>query len=216
MTVVGDEEARLAPSGDCPAHPHRLSGGSGFVEKRRVREGQSREVRDHRLKIQQGFESALGDLRLVGCVRGVPARVLQDVALDHAGNDHVRVAHADEGPEHLILVRHGLQVLEELELAERTAILSGKRGQREGLAPDRGRNRRVRESLEGRVAEGREHVGHVPFARADVTAREGVRRIQPGIRHPHRVAAARHTGRIKRRSGAQRRARSPCRRSSGS
>ena len=37
---------------------------------------------DHRLEVEQRLEPALGDLRLVGRVRRVPAGVLQDVALD--------------------------------------------------------------------------------------------------------------------------------------
>ena len=59
--------------------------------------------RDHRLEVQQRLQPPLRDLRLVGRVLRVPARVLQDVALDHRRRDAVRVAHADERLPDLVL-----------------------------------------------------------------------------------------------------------------
>ena len=52
---------------------HRLRGGGGLVEQRGVGGGQAGEVADHRLEVEQGLEPALGDLRLVRRVGGVPA-----------------------------------------------------------------------------------------------------------------------------------------------
>ncbi len=50
---------------------------------------------DHGLEVEQRLEAALGDLRLVGRVGGVPGRVLQHVAPDHRRRDGAVVAQAD-------------------------------------------------------------------------------------------------------------------------
>ena len=65
------------------AHVHGLGRGGRLVEQRGVGDRQAGQVGDHGLEVEQRLEPALGDLRLVGRVLGVPARVLQDVALDH-------------------------------------------------------------------------------------------------------------------------------------
>ena len=70
-----------------------------LVEQRGVGDRQAGEVRDHRLEVEQRLEAALRDLGLVGRVLRVPARVLEDVALDHRRRDAAVVAHADEGAE---------------------------------------------------------------------------------------------------------------------
>ena len=74
-------------------------------------------VDDHRLEVEQGLEPALGDLRLVRRVLRVPARVLEDVALDHRRRDAVVVAHPDERTEHLVASGHVLQLDQQLVLA---------------------------------------------------------------------------------------------------
>ena len=53
--------------------------------------------RHHRLEVEERFEPALRDLRLVRRVRRVPARVLEHVAQDDARRDAVVVAEADVG-----------------------------------------------------------------------------------------------------------------------
>ena len=85
MTVLRDKETLALAARDGVAHVHRLGRGCGLVEQRRVRQRQRRQVRDHRLEVEQSLESALGDLGLVGRVLRVPARVLEDRALDDAG-----------------------------------------------------------------------------------------------------------------------------------
>ena len=71
-------------------HRHGLGGGGGLVEQRGVGELQAGQVDDHRLEVEQRLEPALADLGLVGRVGGVPARVLQHVALDHRRRDACR------------------------------------------------------------------------------------------------------------------------------
>ena len=82
VAVLRHEEAVLAGLRHRAAQRHRLGGGRGLVEEGRVGEGQAGEVGHHRLVVEQGLETALRDLGLVGRVLGVPARVLQDVAQD--------------------------------------------------------------------------------------------------------------------------------------
>ena len=85
------------------AHGHGLRGGGGLIEQRGVGDIEAGQVNDHRLEVQQRFEAALGDFGLVRRVGGVPAGILQEVALDHGRRDAVVVAHADVGAEDLVL-----------------------------------------------------------------------------------------------------------------
>ena len=84
-------------------HGHRLGGGGRFVEQRGVGDVEAGQVGDHGLEIEQRFEPALRDLRLVGRVGGVPAGIFEDVALDDRRRDRVVIALADEGAEDLVL-----------------------------------------------------------------------------------------------------------------
>src|SRR3546814_16437491 len=58
---------------------------------------QAGQVGDHGLEVEQGLEAPLGDLRLVGRVGGVPARVLEHVAPDHRRGHRAVVAETDHG-----------------------------------------------------------------------------------------------------------------------
>ena len=75
---------------------HRFGGGGGFVEQRRVGDLERRQVGDHRLEIEERFESALRDLGLVGRVSGVPAGVLENVSLNHRRRNAIGIAGTDE------------------------------------------------------------------------------------------------------------------------
>ena len=74
-------------------HRHRFGGRGALVEQRRVRDRQAGEIAHHGLEVEQRFEPPLRDLRLVRRVGGVPAGILQDVALDHGRDQAVAVAH---------------------------------------------------------------------------------------------------------------------------
>ena len=94
--TIGIEEEDVAALGREPAtHGHGLGRGGRFVEQGRIRQVHAGEVGHHRLEVEERLESTLGDLGLIRRVRGVPRRVLQHVAADHARSDGVRVAHAD-------------------------------------------------------------------------------------------------------------------------
>ena len=98
---------------------HRLGRGRGLVEQRRVGDVEPGQVADHRLEVQQRLEAALGDLRLVGRVRGVPGRVLQHVPADDRGRDRAVVAEADHGDRDRVARGEAPQVVEGLALGPR-------------------------------------------------------------------------------------------------
>jgi hypothetical protein len=89
------------------AEGHGFGGGGGFVEQRGVGDRQAGEVADQGLEVQQRFETALGNFRLVRGVGGVPGRVFQQVAQDRRRRVGVVVALADVGLEQLVLGRDG-------------------------------------------------------------------------------------------------------------
>lgn len=92
------------------AEMHRLCGGRGFVEQRRIGHGQGRQVAGHRLKVEQRFEPSLRYLRLIRSVLRVPAGILQNIPLNDRRRDAIRVAHAHERPEHLVPGCDGAQL----------------------------------------------------------------------------------------------------------
>ena len=94
---VGDKEAVAAVLGDAVAHVHGLRRRRGLVEQRGVGAGEAGEVHHHGLEVEQRFQSALRDFRLIGRIGGVPTWILQDVALDDGRRDRVVVAEADHG-----------------------------------------------------------------------------------------------------------------------
>ncbi len=107
--LVDDEPARgLAVR--ALAQRHRLGGRGALVEQRRVGRGQTGQVPDHGLEVQQRLEPALRDLRLVRRVGGVPARVLEHVAPDHRRGDRAVVALPDHRLERAVLGRQVTQL----------------------------------------------------------------------------------------------------------
>ena len=169
---VGDEEAVAAVPGDAVAHVHGLGRRRAFVEQRGVGAAKPGEVHHHGLEVEQGLQPALGNLRLIGRVRSVPARILQDVALDDRRRDGVVVAEADHG------ARHAVASGERRQLSQHVPLGAAFRESRRNLGADRGRHRRIHEGVEGLVAHIFEHGRHVLVARADMPADEGVRLLQ--------------------------------------
>ena len=90
MAVPVDEEGGEVGFGGALGHGHGFGGGGGLVEQGGVGDVEAGEVADHGLEVDEGFETALADLRLVGGVGGVPGGVFEDVALDDGGEDRFR------------------------------------------------------------------------------------------------------------------------------
>ena len=168
MAVRRDEEDVPARF-ERVAQGHRFRGGGGFVEQRGVGDIQPGQVNDHRLEVQQRFEAALGDFGLVRRVGGVPAGVLQHVALDDRRRDAVVVAHADIGAEDLVLRGDFLQ-------GGQHFVLAAGGGELERTPqPNLRRHRFLDQRIEARIAEQAQHLPGFFRARPDVAARELVR-----------------------------------------
>ena len=151
-----DEDAFLAGRGllrlQPVEHRHRFGRSRPLVQERRRRDVHPRQVPHHRLKIQERFEAALGDLGLVRGVGGVPAGVLEHVAENHRGRDAVVVAVPDVGPEDAVARGDAAQAAQVLVLRD-----AGRKVERR-RQPDVGRNGLLDQSVERRHADGGEHL----------------------------------------------------------
>ena len=64
-------------------HRHCFGGGGRFIQQRGGGNIHTGQIQRHLLEVQQRFQTALGDFRLIRGVSGVPARVFQHVAQDN-------------------------------------------------------------------------------------------------------------------------------------
>ena len=94
VTVLGHEED-VSPALPSLAeeHGHGLGSRRSLVQERRVGDLHSGQVDDRRLEVEKRLQPTLCDLGLIGSVLGVPARILEDVPLDHAGGDRSGIPH---------------------------------------------------------------------------------------------------------------------------
>ena len=119
MAIAIDEEAVRARLRHPPRHGHGLGGGGCFVEQRGVGDLEPRQIDDHGLKIQQGFEPALADLRLIRRIGRVPRRVFQHVALDDGGQMRAVIALADQRGHRAVARCHVAQLRQQFRLRQR-------------------------------------------------------------------------------------------------
>ena len=170
VTLLGDEE-RAVRSGitflQAVAHHHRLGGGGAFVEHRGVRNLERSEIGDEGLEIEQRLEAALRDFRLVRGVGGVPAGILEDVALNHRGRERLVVTEPDETAVDTIVRRHGA------EFGQRCVLADGS-GQLQGATPNLRRHRGVGQRIDRAEAQQLEHRGRVGGVVTVVAAGERV------------------------------------------
>ncbi len=163
-----DDEPILGDSGCSSREQHALDDRRRLVEHRRVRGVQACEVGDHGLKVEQRLQPPLRDLGLVGRVGGVPARVLEHVALNDRGRDGAVVALPDHA------APHGVVVGERTQLGERLGFGRGSRqGAQRLLLADRVRHGGIHQGRERVVAEGVEHEPLRIVVGADMTLGEG-------------------------------------------
>ena len=95
VTIMGNEES--VPVWDnCVTKGHRFRGRGGLVQERCVRDIEFGQIDDHLLEIEQRFEPALRDLRLVRRVSSIPAGIFENVSLDHGRRNAVVIAGADK------------------------------------------------------------------------------------------------------------------------
>ena len=146
---------------------HRFRRSGGLVEQRGVGDIEPGEVADHGLEIEQGFQPALADLRLIRRIGRVPGRVLQDVALDHRRQDGSRIALADQRGEHLVLRRQLAHMRQRFGFAQGGAEIERR------LLPDRGWQGFGHQRAKAFRAHGLQHRADVAGRGADVAAHEG-------------------------------------------
>ena len=92
---IGIEQDRLTTLYAAPSQCHCLGGGGRLVEQARSCCGQCGEIGDHGLKVEQGLEPSLADLRLVRRIGGIPGRRLENVSPDHRRSHSAVVAKTD-------------------------------------------------------------------------------------------------------------------------
>ena len=85
-----------------PAQRHRFCRSRALIQQRTVRHGQRSQIGNQRLEIKQRFHAPLRNLCLIWRVRGIPAGVLQNVALNDCRRNAVVIAHANKRAEHMI------------------------------------------------------------------------------------------------------------------
>jgi len=164
--VARDDEAVAFGLGHPLGQRHRLGGGGGLVEHRGVGHVHTRQLAHQRLEIEQRLQPPLADLRLIRRVRGVPGRVFQHVAQNHAGRVRAVIALADEVFEQLVFVRDELQLRQRPRLADW-------RGQAHGArAANGGGNDAVNQLRPRGRAHGRQHELLVGGRDADVAGGE--------------------------------------------
>ena len=84
MHVRRDEEAvGIFQLAHAFGHRHCFGGSGRFIQQRSGGDVHPGQIQCHLLEVQQRFQTALGDFRLVRGVSGVPARVFQHVAQDN-------------------------------------------------------------------------------------------------------------------------------------
>ncbi len=181
MAVLLDEEAVALAFGHTPGQGHGLRRCGAFIQQRSIGQIEPGEIDDHLLIVQQRFQAALGDFRLIGRVGGVPTRVLQYVAQDHRRGDGAVVAHADQAGPELILLRITTQ------LGQRGLLVQRRRQVQLGLQADRRRHGLLDQLFAAAQAQGVEHGLLLALIRAEVTAQEGIGLLELGkarhIRH---------------------------------
>ena len=150
------ETAGLLPAAGAVGQGHRLSGSGGLIEQRGIGDRQAGELADQGLEIQQGFQAALGNLRLIGGIGGVPSRVFQHVALDQCWCCGVVVAKANQVAQH----RVGRRAL--FELAQGLALIALLRqgiARLIGIDQDFSRNTLLQQLLEVAATQALQHLG---------------------------------------------------------
>ena len=125
MAVAIDEKGVGLALRHPSCHRHRLRRCGGLVEERGVGELHAGEVHHHLLEVEQRLQTALTDLGLIGGVRGVPARVLEHVALDDARHHRAVVPHAHHADEHPVALAHPARGGHQLPFAHRRRQVEG-------------------------------------------------------------------------------------------
>ena len=169
MDIGGNEEAvGVFQFADAFGHRHRFGGGGRFIEQRSGSDIQPGEIESDLLEVEQRFQAALGDFRLVRGIGGIPARIFQHVALNNRRQLHGGVAHADVRLEALVATGDRLQLCQRGEFGCRVAHL------RWGRQLDILRHNLADQGVKRIRADGLQHLLLLLSVRANVTFNKGV------------------------------------------
>ncbi len=165
--AIGADQNRVSTGLDrALGQRHGFGGGGGFVEHGGVGDVHTGQVADQGLEVDQRLHAALRNLGLIGGVGGVPGRVFQDVAQNHARRVGAVIALPDEAAQHLVLLRDGL------EFGQRRRLAHG-RWQLHGLrAHDAGRHDGLDQGAARLGPDGAQHLRLIGGAGADVAGME--------------------------------------------
>ena len=133
------------------SHHHGLSCRGALIEHRSPGDFQSGEVGDEGLEVEQSLQSALGNLGLVGRVSGIPARVLENGALNHGRRVGAVVALSDEVGKNLIGGSNAR------EFGQRGGFAQRPRNGHRTLAANVSRHGGIDERIKRRLAQDLEH-----------------------------------------------------------
>ena len=126
MAIPIDQKAgTLAALVDALEQGHGLGRRGGLVQHGRVREVHAGQVHHQLLVGQQRLQAALGNLRLIGRVGGVPARIFQHVAANDGGGMRAVIAHADKAAAHAVAPGKLTQPRQHIDLALRSGQVHG-------------------------------------------------------------------------------------------
>ena len=148
------------------SHRHGFGGGGRFIQHRGIRQFHASQIDNHLLVVEQGFQAPLTDLRLIRRIRGIPAGILQHIALDHFRHQGAVVAHAYHRNIDEVAFAHGAQVIQDRPFAD--GFSEG-----QGTARHDAVGHRALDNLFETVETERgEHVRDLLFRRADMAAYE--------------------------------------------
>ena len=173
MTIVRDEK-------DFPirnrgvTERHCLGRARRFVEHRRVRDFELRQINDHLLEVDQRFEASLRELSLIRRVSGVPTRIFQNVPLNDGRRDAIRVTGANKTFVDFVLLGN------RAELSQRVVFRFRFRQIQFMIETDIFRNGRVDQGTEIFKPDLAQHVRGLVFVRTNVTTRKVID-LEPGF-----------------------------------
>ena len=168
---------------------HGLGSGGRLIEKRCVGHIHTGEVGDHRLKVEQRFESALADLGLVRRVSRIPSRVFQHVSKHHRRHNRAGIAESDERG------FHDVSISDRPQFSQRISLGSCLSQVKRSIQADGRRNGLRDELIEGADPKRRQHRANVITVWPDVAINK---------RHlPHRIERRRRCRRRQSRRGGR-------------
>ena len=153
-------------------HRHGFGGCGRLVQQRGVCKFETGQVDHHLLIVEQCLQATLSNLGLIGCVGGVPARILHQIAQDHVRGEGAVIALSDQGALDRVFCSDLAQ------FSQRFMLWCRCRQGEWCLQPNGCRHSLVDQRGEAGCADGFEHGCNLLLVRADVATDKGVARLE--------------------------------------